>query len=109
VAQVAASAQGSTSNQSTNLIAQQILALAYVSYFNMKQTLMDIRASIDNPDSGQTTSYVICGLALFIIAVNFSLVAALCRYAKDGYDALFASPLTKMMLKCCGVVQAVFI
>lgn len=48
--------------------------------------------------------YVLCGLALVIILANFFLVACLCRYAKDGYDALFASPLTKMMIKCCGVV-----
>jgi len=109
VAQVAASASGSTSNQSTNLIEQHILRLAYVSYFNMKQVLMDIRGNVQDPESGATTSYVIAGLALFIIAINFFVIACLCKYAKDGYDALFASPLTKMMLKSCGVVQVIFI
>jgi len=38
-----------------------------------------------------TASYVLAGLALFIIALNIVLVAFLCRYAKDGYDALFSS------------------
>lgn len=55
------------------------------------------------------TSYVLAGLALFIIAVNFLVVAILCKYAKDGYDALFASPLTKMLLKACGIIQIVFL
>lgn len=46
MAQVAASATGSTSNQSTNLVSQHVLRLAYVSYFNMKQVLMDIRGNV---------------------------------------------------------------
>lgn len=75
----------------------------------MKQALMDIRSSVDSPEAGQTASYVIEGLALFIILINFFIVACLCKYAKDGYDALFASPLTKMMLKLCGVIQIVFV
>ena len=70
---------------------------------------MDVRGSIQDESSGQTICYVLCGLALFIILANFFLVACLCRYAKDGYDALFASPLTKMMIKCCGVVQIVLV
>ena len=70
---------------------------------------MDIRSNVMDPDSGATTSYVIAGLALFIIAVNFFIVACLCKYAKDGYDALFASALVKTMLKTCGVIQVIFI
>ena len=109
VSQVASTASGSTSNQSSTPTTMHILQLAYVSYFNMKQILMDIRGSVDTPEAGQTASYVIAGLALFLIVANFFLVACLMKYAKDGYDALFASPLTKMMLKCCGVVQIVFV
>lgn len=93
----------------TTTVTGTTLQLAYVSYFNMKQLLMQIRTSATDPSSGATTSYVIAGLALFIIAFNFMLVAFLCRYARDGYDALFASPFTKMMLKACGVVQVVFL
>lgn len=70
---------------------------------------MDIRGNVQDPESGATTSYVIAGLALSIIAINFFVVACLCKYAKDGYDALFASSLTKMMIKACGVAQAIFI
>lgn len=95
---------GSTSNQSSIPSSVHILRLAYVSYFNMKQVLMDVRGSLDSEEAGQLACYVLAGLALFIIAVNFFIVFCLCKYAKDGYDALFASPLTKMMLKCCGVL-----
>ena len=65
---------------------------------------MDLRSNMSADTSGMTTSYVLAGLALFIIAVNFVIVVILCKYARDGYDALFASPLTKMMLKACGVI-----
>ena len=51
--------------------------------------------------------FVIAGIALFIILLNFLLIAILCRISKDGYDALFASQAMKMMLKICGVAQLV--
>ncbi len=77
--------------------------LDYVSYFNIKQLLMEARSSFTTESAGQLTSYVIAGFALMIIALNFILVATLCRFSKDGYDALFASQLTKLMLKICGI------
>jgi hypothetical protein len=83
--------------------------LDYVSYFNFKQLLMEARASFQDESSGQVTSFVIAGLSMFIIFLNVSIIAILCRYAKDGYDALFASQLTKMMLKICGVAQMIVI
>jgi len=70
---------------------------------------MEIRSSASSEDSGQVTSYVIGGLAAFLITINFLLIFFLCKYARDGYDALFSSPLTKMMLKVCGVVQIVML
>ena len=69
---------------------------------------MDIRASTTDESTGQTTSYVLGGLSLFLIVINFLIVAILCKFAKDGYDALFSTPLTKLMLKICGVIQIVF-
>jgi hypothetical protein len=52
---------------------------------------MEARSSFNDESSGQLTSYVIAGLSMFIIFVNIVIIAVLCRYAKDGYDALFAS------------------
>lgn len=93
---------GVTQNQSSTPTGMKILHLAYISYFNMKQVLMDVRNSLES--ESVTTSFVIAGLAVFIILVNFLIIAFLCKYAKDGYDALFASPFIKMMIKCCGVL-----
>jgi hypothetical protein len=100
---------GTTSNQSSTPTGMHYMSLAYVSYFNLKQVLMDIRGSITTEDEGVTICYVLMGLSLFIIALNFILIGTLCRYAKDGYDALFASPFIKMMLKACGVIQIIFV
>lgn len=52
---------------------------------------------------------MLAGLSIIIIFVNLAIIAILCKYAKDGYDALFASQLTKMMLKVCGVAQMIII
>lgn len=66
---------------------------------------MDVRASIDEPQYGQVTSYVIGGICVFIISVNLLTVGILCLLAKDGHDALFAGGGMKLALKCCGFVQ----
>ena len=52
---------------------------------------MEARASFSDENAGLLTSYVIAGLSMFIIFVNILVIAILCKYAKDGYDALFAS------------------
>lgn len=67
------------------------VSLAYISYLNIKQLLMEVRGSITVESSGQLTSFVIAGLALFVIFVNFVIIIVLCKLSKDGYDALFAS------------------
>jgi len=66
---------------------------------------MEVRGSVTVESSGQLTSFVIAGLALFIMFINFVLIIVLCKFSKDGYDALFASQAMKMMLKICGVAQ----
>ena len=71
--------------------------------------LESARNSITSTSGGQTISYVVAGLALVIIAANFVQIAILCKYAKDGYDALFSTALTKLMLKICGVIQTIFL
>ena len=83
--------------------------LDYVSYFNVKQLLMEVRSSTADENAGMVTSYVLAGLCMVVIFINILLVAILCKYAKDGYDALFASQLTKMLLKICGVAQMVIL
>ena len=98
-----------TANQSSTSSTMGVTSLAYISYFNMKQVLMDIRSSVTTTSQGQTASYVLAGLSLFLISVNFVIMITMCKYAKDGYDALFASPLTKLLLKCCGVIQLIFV
>ena len=46
---------------------------------------------------------------MFIITLNLLTVTLLCKYSKDGYDALFASSAVKLLLKGCGVVQMSFV
>jgi len=77
--------------------------LDYVSYFNVKQLLMEIRGSLDDESAGMLTSYVLAGFSMCIIFINLLMIFFLCKYAKDGYDALFASQVTKMLLKICGI------
>jgi hypothetical protein len=67
------------------------VSLEYVSYFNIKGLLMEVRRSVTVESNGQLICFVIAGLALFIILINFVLITVLCKLAKDGYDALFAS------------------
>ena len=52
---------------------------------------------------------MIGGFCVFIITLNLLTVALLCKYSKDGYDALFASSAMKLFLKGCGVVQMGFV
>lgn len=52
---------------------------------------MEVRGSVTVESSGQLTSFVIAGLALFVIFINFVIIIVLCKLSKDGYDALFAS------------------
>ena len=54
-------------------------------------------------------SFVLGGLCVFIIVVNLVIVVILCKYAKDGYDALFASSVMKYAIKICGCVQMSFV
>lgn len=49
------------------------------------------------------------GICVFIIAINLIMVGILCKYAKDGYDALFASSVMKYAIKICGVIQMSFV
>lgn len=102
-------AYSSTGISSNGTSSVKTAHLYYVSYFNIKQFLMEARNTFEDESSGQMASFIIAGLALFIIVLNFIVIAILCRYSKDGYDALFSSQLTKMMLKVCGVAQIVFL
>ena len=79
------------------------ISLEYVAYFNIKDLLMEVRKSVTTESGGQLICFVIVGLALFLILINFVIIAVLCKLSKDGYDALFASNGMKMMLKICGV------
>lgn len=96
---------GTGSNSTSSIASAKATHLAAVSYVNFMQVLMMIREGIASDETkGMTVSYVIGGLASFITCINLIIITVLCKYAKDGYDALFASPLTKMLLKICGVI-----